>query len=286
MRLREAWLRSRRQLEEAVILDASIEAQALLRSALGIDQATFYACPDYELSDEDAETFERMVERRLEGEPLSYITGHREFYGLDFVVTPDVLVPRQETEFLVEAVLAYARNNGNHALTIADIGTGSGCIAVALASHLPNATVYATDVSREALRVADENVRRHGLARRIHLRHGNLFEALDGPVDVVVSNPPYLSSDEATDLPPDVQHEPSVALDGGSDGMDVLRRLIAGARQYLNPRGLLAFEIDPRRLDAVESLVGRAFPDKQIQVIQDHADLDRVVTITIEPLSV
>ena len=281
MRLREAWLRSRRQLEEAVILDAGIEAQALLRSALGIDQATFYAWPDYELSDEDAQAFQRMVERRIEGEPLSYITGHREFYGLDFVVTPDVLVPRQETEFLVEAVLAYARNNGNHALTIADIGTGSGCIAVALASHLPNATVYATDVSREALRVADENVRRHGMEERVHLLHGDLFQALDGPVDVLASNPPYLSSDEATDLPPDVQHEPSVALDGGSDGMDVLRRLIAGARQYLNPRGLLAFEIDPRRLDAVESLVGQAFPDDEVGIVRDHADLDRVVTVRV-----
>ena len=281
MRLWEAWLCSRRQLEEAFILDAGIEAQALLRSALGIDQATFYACPDYELSDEDAEAFERMVERRIEGEPLSYITGHREFYGLDFVVTPDVLVPRQETEFLVEAVLEYARNRGDHALTVADIGTGSGCIAIALASHLPKAAVYATDVSREALSVADENVRRHGLEERIHLRHGHLFQALDGPVDVLASNPPYLSTDEATDLPPDVQHEPSVALDGGADGMDVLRRLMAGARQYLNRRGLLAFEIDPRRLKAVERLARRAFPDDEISVVRDHADLDRVVTVTI-----
>ena len=285
MRLREAWLRSRRQLERAGIPDAGIEAQALLRNALGIDQATFYACPDYELSDEDAVAFERTVERRIEGEPLSYITGHREFYGLDFVVTPDVLVPRHETEFLVEAVLEYARNRGSHALTIADIGTGSGCIAVALASHLPNATVYATDVSQEALRVAGENVRRHGLEERIHLRHGDLFDALDGPVDVLASNPPYLSTDEATDLPLDVQHEPSVALAAGADGMDVLRRLIAGARQYLNPGGLLAFEIDPRRLDAVTSLARRTFPDDEIGVVRDHADLDRVVTVRIGPPS-
>lgn len=285
MRLREAWLRSRKRLQRAAIPDTGTESQVLLRHTLGIDRAAYHASPDYELSDEDAQAFQRMVERRIEGEPLSYITGHREFYGLDFVVTPDVLVPRHETEFLVEAVLEYARNRGCHALTIADIGTGSGCIAVALASHLPNATVYATDVSREALRVADENVRRHRLEERIHLRHGCLFQVLDGPVDVLASNPPYLSTEEATDLPTDVQHEPSVALDGGSDGMDVLRRLIAGARQYLNPRGLLAFEIDPRRLDAVESLVGRIFPDDEVGVVRDHAELDRVVTVRIGPPS-
>ena len=230
MRLREAWARSRGRLERATIPDADIEAQVLLRNWLGIDRATFHASRDRELSDKDAEAFERTVERRIEGEPLSYITGHREFYGLDFVVTPDVLVPRQETEFLVEAVLEYARSFGRNgsALTIADIGTGSGAIAVALASHLPNVTVYATDVSRGALRVADENVRRHGLEGRVHLRHGDLFEALDGPVDVVASNPPYLSDDEVVELPPDVKREPRLALAAGSDGMDVLRGLIVG----------------------------------------------------------
>ena len=231
MRLREAWARSRRQLEDAAIPDAGIEAQVLLRNALGIDRATFHASPERELSDEDAEAFERTVQRRIEGEPLSYITGHREFYGLDFVVTPDVLVPRQETEFLVEAVLEYARFRGDHALTIADIGTGSGCIAIAVGHHLPNATVYATDVSRGALCVAEENVRRHGLEGRVRLRHGDLFEALDGTVDMVVSNPPYLSTEESLDLPPDVQREPCVALVAGRDGMDVLRRLIVGARE-------------------------------------------------------
>lgn len=283
MRLREAWARSRRQLEGASIPDADIEAQVLLRNALGIDRATFHASLDRELGDEDVEAFERTVQRRVEGEPLSYITGHREFYGLDFVVTPDVLVPRQETEFLVEAVLGYARSRAEDedALTIADIGTGSGCIAVALAHHLPKATVYATDVSREALRVAGENVRRHGLEGRVRLRHGDLFEALDGPVDVVVSNPPYLSMEETAHLPPDVKREPSVALVAGLDGMDVLSRLIVGAREYVKTGGLLALEIDPRRVEAVERLVGRIFPGGEIAVVKDHAGLERVVTVRV-----
>ncbi|MDE2824529.1 MAG: peptide chain release factor N(5)-glutamine methyltransferase [Chloroflexota bacterium] len=283
MRLREAWARSRRQLERASIPDADIEAQVLLRNALGIDRATFHASSDLELSNEDAEAFERTVARRIEGEPLSYITGHREFYSLDFVVTPDVLVPRQETEFLVEAVLGYARcrTGDEGVLTVADIGTGSGCIAVAVGHNLPNATVYATDVSREALRIAGENVRRHGLDGRVRLRHGDLFEALDGPVDVVVSNPPYLSDDEAVDLPPDVKREPSVALVAGPDGMGVLRRLVVGAREYVKPGGLLALEIDPRRVEAVERLARGTFPGGEIGVIKDHAGLERVVTVRV-----
>ena len=281
MRLREALARSRGRLERATIPDADIEAQVLLRNWLGIDRATFHASRDRELSDKDATAFERTVERRIEGEPLSYITGHREFYGLDFVITPDVLVPRQETEFLVEAVLECARDRGESALTIADIGTGSGAIAVALASHLPNATVYATDVSRAALRVADKNVRRHGLEGRVHLRHGDLFDALDGPVDVVASNPPYLSDDEVVDLPPDVKWEPRLALAAGSDGMDVLRGLIVGTCDYVKPAGLLAFEIDPRRLEAIVRLVGRTLEGGEAAVIKDHAGLDRVVTVRV-----
>ena len=283
MRLREAWARSRRQLERASIPDADIEAQVLLRNTLGIDRATFHASLDRELSDEDAEAFERSVQRRIEGEPLSYITGHREFYGLDFVVTPDVLVPRQETELLVEAVLEYARSRGGDedAISIADIGTGSGCVAVALGAHMSNATVYATDVSEGALCVAGENVRRHGLDGRVRLRHGDLFEALDGPVDVVVSNPPYLSEEEAVDLPLDVQREPRVALVAGSDGMDVLLRLIVGAREYVKPGGLLALEIDPRRVEAVERLARGTFPGGEIGVIKAHAGLERVVTVRV-----
>ncbi len=283
MRLREAWVRSRKRLECASIPDAGIDAQVLLRNALGIDRATFHASPERELSEEDAALLERAVERRVGGVPLAYITGHREFYGLDFVVSPDVLVPRQETEFLVDAVLEYAgsRCGDENSLTIADIGTGSGCIAVALGAHLPKATVYATDVSLEALRVAGENVQRHGLVERVHLRHGDLFEALDGPVDVVVSNPPYLSTEEATELPPDVRREPSVALVAGTEGMDVLLRLIAGAREYVKPGGLLAMEIDPRRLGAVMGLVGRTYADGEVGIVKDHAGLERVVTVEV-----
>ncbi len=281
MRLREAWARSRRRLERAAIPDAGIEAQVLGRSALRLDRTAFYASLEETLSDDDSAAIERAVDRRIEGEPLAYITGRREFYGFEFVVTADVLVPRQETELLVEAVLDYVRRNGRdeRPITIGDIGTGSGAIAVALGRHVEAAKVYATDSSPSALRVAEVNARRHGLAERVHVREGDLFGALDGPVDVVVSNPPYLSEAEMSELPPDVRREPRNALSGGADGMDVLRRLMEGASGYVNPGGLLAFEIDPRRLGAVEGLAARLFAGAEVNVVRDYADLDRMVTV-------
>lgn len=283
MRIREAWVRSRRRLERACITDAGLEAQVLLRDVLGIDRVAFFASLSFELGEGAAEALERSVRRRVEGEPLSYITGRREFYGSDLVVTPDVLVPRQETELLVEAVLEYAggRAGTGASLTIADVGTGSGAIAIALGNHLPNATVYATDVSRGALQVADTNRHRHGLEGRIHLRHGDLFKALDGPVDVLVSNPPYLADAEVAVLPPDVRREPVVALAAGADGMDVLRRLIRGAPRYLNSGGMLAVELDPRRLDAVAGLTREVFAGGEVLFLQDQGGTVRLVTVTL-----
>lgn len=294
MKLREAWVSSRQRIESAAMPDASLEAEVLLRHSLNIDRAMFFASLEDELSISDASTFEQFVERRIGGEPLAYITGHREFYGLDFVVTPDVLVPRQETEMLVEAVLQYTKSRlttsllegegwgeGAPALTIADIGTGSGAIAIAIGHSLPNAAVYATDVSRSALRVADINRRQNGVEGHVHLRQGDLFEALDGRVDVIVSNPPYLSSEEVGVLPSDVQHEPMTALSAGADGMDVLRRLIEDAPSYLNPGGLLVMEIDPRRLDSVVALTAAVFDNSEVSFARDHAGLPRTVSVTL-----
>ena len=294
MKLREAWASSRQRLESADIPDASLEAEVLLRHTLSINRATFFASLEHEPSVSDANSFERFVERRIVGEPLAYITGHREFYGLDFVVTPDVLVPRQETEMLVEAVLQFAKGRLTPSpfkeegwgedggdLTIADIGTGSGAIAIALGHSLPDAIVNATDISPDALRVADTNRRKHGVEDRVHIQQGDLFDALDGPMDVIVSNPPYLSSKEVGVLPSDVQHEPMTALSAGLDGMDVLRRLIESTPSYLNPGGLLVVEIDPRRFDSVMALTAAVFDDSELSLVRDHAGLPRMVTVSL-----
>ena len=177
-------------------------------------------------------------------EPLAYVLGSREFYGLDFRVTPAVMVPRPETETLVEEALAWARAR-SAPITVADVGTGSGCIVVSLAVHLPDARFLATDVSPAALAVAEENARRHGVAGRVRLLPGHLLEPLPGPVDLVVANLPYIPRGRIDSLQPEVRdHEPREALDGGPDGTDLLRPLLRQAGAYLRPGAALMLEID------------------------------------------
>lgn len=186
MKLRDAWARGQRRLERADLPDAGLESQALLRAALGIDRTAFFTRLGEDVPPRRADAFEDILKRRLQGEPLAYLTGRREFYGLDLMVTEDVLIPRQETELLVDAVLQFARGRGPAAspLTAADIGTGSGAISIALGYHLPDATIFATDRSSAALGVAAENIRTHGLDDRIHTRHGHLFDAQIGRAHV------------------------------------------------------------------------------------------------------
>jgi release factor glutamine methyltransferase len=230
-----------------------------------------------------------LVRRRAAGEPLAYILENREFYGLDFLVNPSVLVPRQETELLVDKVLEFAaarpfdlaRDEPGGAVVIADIGTGSGAIAVAIAKSLPRATVYATDSSREALAVADANRRRHGVVDRVILSHGDLLQALPAPVDVLVSNPPYISTAELAGLAPEVRREPIRALDGGPDGLDVVRRLFRQASDCVRPGGLMAVEIAPQQLESVTRIARSCFPTGQVSHDLDLSGLPRVVWVAV-----
>jgi release factor glutamine methyltransferase len=222
-----------------------------------------------------------LVARRLAGEPLAYIVGSREFYGLDFLVNPSVLIPRQETEHLVDSVLEFSHGMGDPPLEVADVGTGSGSIAVAIAHNLPEAKVYATDSSSAALEVADANRRRHGVADRVHLSEGDLLEALPGAVDVIVSNPPYIATDEFETLPADVLREPMLALDGGPDGLAVTRRLIGGAPSYLRPGGRLVVEIAPSQLDAASRTAAEVFGGAEIVFERDLAGHPRVLVVDL-----
>jgi release factor glutamine methyltransferase len=286
MKLRESWVRSMAQLEHAQIADAGIEAEVLIRHALAVERADFFAALNDQLAPPQEARVSRLVERRMAGEPLAYITGRREFYGLDFYVSPGVLIPRQETELLVDRVLEIyvdgslgAHDGPGHKLAIADVGTGSGAIAIAIAHHLPSATVYATDASREALLVADINRRRHAVERRVHLRQGDLLEALEAPVDAIVSNPPYLRTDELAGLPREVRREPSRALDGGADGLDIVRRLMREAPSHLRPGGRVVVEIAPQQLGPVLRLGRKAFPGASLSFARDMLGLPRMVTI-------
>jgi release factor glutamine methyltransferase len=238
-------------------------------------------------------TFRELVARRAALEPVAYLTGHKEFYGLDFAVDRRVLVPRPETELLVDLALAFARRKtkdqrpketdgpplvlGSSSLVLADIGAGSGCIAVALAVHLPEALIVATDSSHDALDVARSNVERHGVAGRVRLAEGDLLEPLGEPIDLLVSNPPYTVLHEIDEGVR--RHEPCEALDGGPDGLAVYRRLLAQAPPKLRTRGAMLIEIGATQGAAVTDIARASFPKAQITVHKDLAGLDRAVEI-------
>jgi len=203
------------------------------------------------------DTFQRLIARRAVREPVAMIIGHREFWGLDFEVTRDVLIPRPETEFLVEEAITFARSTGCR-LAI-DVGTGSGCIAIALAHELPDVRVIAIDASRAALDIARRNATRNGVADRIQFRQGDLLADVTETAGLIVSNPPYVPDSDASSLQPDVVgFEPHMALFGGSDGLDVVRRLLVEGTAHLAPHGRLIVEFGFGQDAAIRRLAAKA----------------------------
>ena len=286
MKLRECWIAAAERLD-GVVEDSRLEAEVLLRHVLGWDRARFFASLRDQVDDLAASRMDALLRRRAAGEPLAYIVGCREFYGLDFHVDPRVLVPRPETELLVDAVIEYARRRcGGGAISICDVGTGSGAIAVALAVHIAGATVYATDSSPGALEVAALNAGRHGVSDRVRLVGCDLLDGLPGPVDVIVSNPPYVMSAEIPALQREVQWEPRGALDGGPDGMAVMRRLFASAPPYLRPGGFMAVEMDPRQRDAALGTAKAAFAVATVICAGDLAGSPRAIVVEAPPAAV
>lgn len=256
-------------------LDAR-EARLLLAEASGFSQASLIAYPERELPGEVAARFEDWARRRRDGEPVAYLVGHREFYGLDLAVTPAVLIPRPETETLVEVVLE--RLPADRATHVADLGTGSGAIALALAAHRPLAEVVATDASEAALDLARGNAARLRLAN-VSFRAGDWFDALPDdapPFDAIAANPPYVAEDDPHMVRGDLPHEPPRALTPGGDGLDALRTIIAGAPARLAPGGWLAVEHGHDQSDEVTALFERAGFDA-VAVRRDLAGIPRVV---------
>ena len=265
-----------------------MEAEVLLAYVLGTSRAVLIAHPERPLTPAQLDRYQALVRRRAVDYPLPYLTGRLEFYGLEFEVTPEVLIPRPETETLVELALARRPRSA------VDVGTGSGCIAVSLAVHLPEATIYATEISPVALAVARRNAERHGVAERVRLLAGDLLSPCPGPVDLIVSNPPYVSTGEWASLPASVRdYEPSLALDGGPDGLDVVRRLLAqaaatwvsghrpptGVGGLASPVGALLIEIGARQGEAAANLARTFFPQATLRVLPDLAGRDRVLEI-------
>ena len=221
-----------------------------------------------------------LLDRRISGEPLAYILGRREFYGLDFHVTPDTLIPRQETELLVEIALErLARAAGRPPLAV-DAGAGSGAIAIAIAAQSKNARLVATDVSQGALEVAKRNALALGLRDRIEFVRGDMLAPVRGLIDVVVSNPPYIPSGMMASLPPEVRREPRLALDGGADGLAPFRNLLRQACDKLAPGGVLAVELMPEQMDEARTLAADSMPrEVRVTVRNDLMGSERALVV-------
>jgi release factor glutamine methyltransferase len=255
-----------------------LDAEILLAHARGCPRIQLYTNYDEPLTEGQRAVMRDLVQRRAAAEPVAYLVGHREFFGLDFRVSRDVLIPRPDTETLVVAGLEFLATRPQP--RVLDVGTGSGCIAISLAVNAPNAILVATDQSAAALEVARENAARHGVDDRIRFVEGDLYAPLSvsEPFDLIVSNPPYIASAEIDTLAPDVRlHEPRAALDGGPDGLAIIRRLLADARAFLSPAGGLLIEISSEQAEAVTQLLAANGAFEDIRVIHDLSRQPRVV---------
>jgi len=268
------------KLEAAGIPDARLEAEVLVMNVMRMPRQSIFAEQETEVSGQQQSALDALLERRYLREPLAYILGQREFYGINVILTPAVLIPRPETEGLVEhALLMALMGMESQDLTIADVGTGSGAIAINLAIHLPAAKIFAVDVADAVLDVAAYNVRVHDVGERVNLGIGDLLDAVPEPVDLIVANLPYIPTERIPTLQPEVQQEPALALDGGPDGLDLIRRLLTQAEEKLKETGIILLEMDPDQIPVVQELALNHFPEGSTSVEQDLAGMDRILTI-------
>lgn len=276
--LRDALRRATTQFA-AVSESASLDAQVLLAEVLGQDRAYLLAHPEDELTDEQLERFNALVIRHAAGEPVAYLLGRRAWYDREFIVTPDVLIPRPETELLLEEALKYSPVNPP-ALTAVDVGTGSGALAVTFAALRPQATVYATDISPAALEVAQRNAALHGV--NVRFFQGDLLHPLverQVRVELFMANLPYIASAELEHLAV-AKTEPRLALDGGVDGLRLIRRLMWEVRMTCADKGLLLLEIGAGQGAAVRTLAHGVAP-KRVDVLRDYAGHERIVRVEL-----
>jgi release factor glutamine methyltransferase len=256
-----------------------LDAQLLLAEVTGQSRAHVLAHREKSLTAQEATRFDRLVARRADGEPMAYILGRRAFYDRDFTVTPAVLIPRPETEHLLEAALEYAQTQED--VLAVDVGTGSGALAVTFAANAPNATVYATDISPDALAVAGRNARNHDVA--VTFLEGDLLRPLIERklrADLIMANLPYIPSGDLRTLAVG-KYEPALALDGGSDGLAAIRRLLKQIPDVANPGALILLEIGADQGAAASQMAREGLRTQDVRVLQDLAGLDRVVRVQV-----
>jgi len=276
-----------RQLTRAGLSGARLDAQILLAHLLGVERSVLYAYPEREISPALATQFFQLIERRSKGEPVAYLLGHKEFYGLDFVVDPRVLIPRPETELLVEAALTqiHQKITADAFPIVADIGTGSGAIPVTLAVEEPRLPyLYACDISADALAVAQLNCQRHHVSDRVYLLQGDLAAPLPEPVDILTANLPYVGTEEMCAMTRDVHaYEPHLALFSGPEGLDLLERFCRELRRsdLLKPTAVMLLEIGYRQQEPLTRLLLELWPQSAVTSIKDYAGWDRVLQVVV-----
>ncbi|MCJ7791996.1 MAG: peptide chain release factor N(5)-glutamine methyltransferase [Dehalococcoidia bacterium] len=285
MILREALQSATQTLCRAGIADASVEAELLLGHVLKMTRTQLYTEPERVLTSVETEHLCHLVRRRLDHEPAAYILGHCEFYGIDFYIDYHTFIPRPETELLVEKAVELVQHISHRGkqITIADIGTGCGAIAVSLALALPQAKIYATDISASALQVAGMNCQRHAVNSQVELLRGNLLEPLPQPVDMIVANLPYIKSCEFRDLSPEIRKfEPMIALAGGKDGLDKIQQMLEQMSGKLNYGACFLLEIGQGQGGMVTSFITSYFPQASIELISDLGGIARVVKVLLQ----
>lgn len=271
------------RLEDGGSTTAHLDAQVILAYVLGVDRSWLFAHYDYELMPAEAQRFSELVARRTAAEPVAYIIGKREFYGLELAVDRRVLIPRPETELLVDAVLDHIESRPEPNVTVADVGTGSGAIALAVATNCPEARIYATDVSDAALEVARQNVSQWDERRQVVLLRGNLLEPLPEKVDIIAANLPYIPSAEYNSLQPDVRdYEPQLALEAGPEGLDLFVRLLRQVGDHLKPGGVVFLEIGHDQGEVMVDIVRHLIPQVRfVTVRQDYHGHDRLLLAAV-----
>ncbi len=278
MTIRQIIFEATQKLEKAGIPSARLDAEVLLAFLLRCDRLAFFKNPENPISKEQRAAFDRLIERRTGGEPVAYITGRKAFWSFALEVNPAVLIPRPDTEVIVEEALAVLRQESWRRPRILDIGTGSGAIALALACEVPGASITATDISEAALQTAQKNAAALNVEPIVFLK-GDLFEPVEGRFDLIVSNPPYIGADEYQSLPPGVKNfEPEEALRAGQTGLEFYEKLIYQAHGYLAENGWLLLEIGARQKQEVRAIY-EAHQDfyERIDVREDYAGLPRVI---------
>ena len=265
---------------ERGIASARLDAECLLAHALGCERLALYVDFEKPVFEKERDCFRELVRKRaIDRMPVALLLGKKEFWSLSFEVNSHVLTPRPETETLVECAIGHLRDPGT-SYRVLDLGTGSGCVALSIASERPGTKVVATDISKAALDVAARNAKSLGLEERVTFLEGDLFDTVPGALfDLVVSNPPYIGRSEADSLEPELEHEPKEALFGGNDGLDVIRALVAGVSEHLVSGGRVAIEIDPRQEAATRELFQRAGLSN-FETLRDLSKRSRVATGT------